>query len=244
MILDVDIGNSRIKWRLCGAADVAGTAALDQLSQLALALAPYDDIEQVRASCVAGAPAENAFSQWCQSEFAVLPRYARVLPRHCGVTVGYQQPEKLGVDRWLAILAAFQATRAASVVIDAGSALTVDYVDKAGAHRGGLILPGCRLMAQSLSCTSAIQLQDLQVPPNWRVGQDTLSCVENGVAAMLAGLVDQVIRYGEDSFGKDVSFLVCGGDADSVVCRDHRLTLRADLVLDGLPLALDSPHSV
>src|SRR6185503_15791565 len=67
-----------------------------------------------------------------------------------GVRCAYTEPSRLGVDRWVAVLAAYHAARGAACAIDAGTAVTFDAVDSAGMHLGGLIFPSARLLAAAL----------------------------------------------------------------------------------------------
>lgn len=238
MILDVDIGNSRLKWRL---GQATGAVALDELGALIAQISSLEcpALTRVRAACVAGSAVEQQFSRLCMDHWSVSVEYARVINGLGGVKVAYQQPAVLGVDRWLAMLAAYRAIGRACVVIDVGSALTVDFIDVAGNHIGGLIMPGAGMMAESLfQQTSAVKVAALTLPQKWQPGCDTVSCVENAVAAAFTGLVREIIEFGIDHCGPDVAFLICGGDAQAIACRDSRLRVQPYLVLDGLSVAL------
>lgn len=241
MIFDVDIGNTRIKWRLGDEVqDIirAGTVNLDDLENLSVQLSG-SSAARIRAACVAGPAIEQRFTQWCERQFGRVPEYARVRQGVGGIHVSYDSPADFGVDRWLAMLAAYQQIKGACVVLDAGSAVTADFIDDDGSHLGGLILPGARLMREALLAqTHGVKPGSLMLPQKWQPGRDTLSCVNNAVAAAFTGLVNEIMRYGEASCGKNLRVLVCGGDAEALACRDERLIIRAGLVLDGLPIAL------
>jgi type III pantothenate kinase len=91
-----------------------------------------------------------ALIQWSKHQFGIAPQFARSTFTAANVSSAYDVPERLGVDRWLAMLAAYNSLSEAVVVIDLGSAMTADGISKAGHHVGGYIAPGLRMMAQSL----------------------------------------------------------------------------------------------
>ena len=66
------------------------------------------------------------------------------------MTSGYRDPERLGVDRWLALIAARERSKQPTVIVDAGSACTIDLLDSEGRHLGGYILPGLTAMGEAL----------------------------------------------------------------------------------------------
>jgi type III pantothenate kinase len=241
VILDVDIGNSRLKWRLSNASPNTSAIALDELGALAEQLAGTA-VSRVRVSCVAGGHVRQTFRQWSLQHFAVDPEFAQVKQGVCGLTVAYKDASKLGVDRWLAMLAAYQHAQGACVVIDAGSALTADFIDASGTHEGGLILPGVRMMGTALfGQTHGVKVDALTVPQKWAPGRDTVACVENAVAATLKGLVNEVFEYANEHYGAHFSAMVCGGDAALVTCHHQAFITMPDLVLDGLSVAFEHP---
>ncbi len=241
MILEVDIGNTRLKWRLlnlAGQVSRRGAVGLNEFEEFEGQLADQP-VMTVRASCVAGVRAEEDLSLLCQRLWQTTPSFARVVDGIGGVAIGYSSPSRLGVDRWLAMIAGYHQLSSACVVIDAGSAVTADFISNDGQHLGGLILPGARLMRDALLAhTDAVKPGPLTLPQKWMPGCDTLSCVENGVVAALTGLVAEISDYAESQCGAGVRYMVCGGDANALACHDTRLTVCADLVLDGLAIAL------
>jgi type III pantothenate kinase len=248
MIFDADIGNSRLKWRLCDGtrqlhSGSVGLADLDSLKVPILKVPMDRPVTRVRAACVAGVAIEQRFAAWCERRFALTPEFARVQQKLGDVTVAYDSPTVFGVDRWLAMLAAYRKIKGACIVVDAGSALTADFIDNEGTHLGGLILPGIRLMRDALLAQTHGVKPDLSsVPQKWQPGRDTMSGVANGIAASFSGLAGEILRYGEKHLGNPVA-LVCGGDAEDIACRDDRFVIETGLVLDGLPIALGDQSS-
>lgn len=244
MILEVDIGNSRIKWRLRSQKTVIASSmnhrsddSMDSIFDLG-ALQPAS----VWVSTVVPRIGQK-FSQWSRHRLGIQPQYALVTGRRAGVTNGYRAPSQMGVDRWLAMLAAFQITRRACVVIDCGTACTVDVIDHDGRHRGGYIAPGLQMMSDSLSHATA-GLASLSIaylmPPV--PGRSTDTAVSAGLSAMIIGMIEYALA--DNSPGTDKpSVLLTGGDGQKFQqLLTKRLGVQVDfnasLVLEGLQYAL------
>lgn len=180
MILDIDIGNTRLKWRLLGRDTVAGRGYwAHDLAGLGEVIAQSGLVTRVRVANVAGIAMTEELQRWAGACFGVAVEFAAVQTGCAGVSCAYQQPDSLGVDRWLAVLAAWRQLRETCVVVDAGTALTVDVLaadgmeaglNKAGNiggetidratraqaarpganHLGGYIVPGLKMMSTAL----------------------------------------------------------------------------------------------
>lgn len=152
MKLLVDVGNSRVKWAFGGA---TGFVAVGEAPHGGGAwLAALRDVgrtpDEIRLANVAGAETGARLAAALNEHFGVVPLLALSAANGAGVRSGYTDPAQLGVDRWLAICAAFARYRAPVCVVDAGTATTVDVVTGEGQHEGGLILPGIALMQSAL----------------------------------------------------------------------------------------------
>ncbi|MBI3171771.1 MAG: type III pantothenate kinase, partial [Hydrocarboniphaga effusa] len=148
MILLLDIGNSRLKWAMADPLAVGARLQsahsephLGEPAKLFYTLA-LPQVEQVWVSQVMGPQHEQKLAEALQSHYGFAPQFARTQAEHRGLHCGYAEPERLGVDRWLAMLALWAQTRHAFCVVNAGTALTFDAVDEGGQHQGGLIAPG------------------------------------------------------------------------------------------------------
>jgi type III pantothenate kinase len=153
-----------------------------------------------------------------------------------GVRNGYAVPERLGADRWAALVAARALDSAPTVVVMAGTATTVDALDASGRFLGGYILPGLRLMPKSLyERTAGIRPDD----GVWsEFPQRTADAVTSGVLAATAGAVaGMVLSLHEAGGGVPVRTLVSGGNGPALLPRMRALKLvpdyRRDLVLEG-----------
>lgn len=249
MILELDLGNSRIKWRLLDDMGVKDQGAVTDLVELKAELGRKNRIEHCRICSVRRGEALNDLVAWIQDNFAVSPQIAKVSNR-CGVVSNrYQDPSRLGVDRWLAMLAAYQRTRGACIIIDGGTALTLDVLDSEGLHQGGYILPGIALMARSLEENTAIKLSTQGQVPSIALGHSTDQAVRNGILATVIALIEKLYKDQLEGAGRLDKLVLTGGDAAtlSAILAQSGLMLGAkeaaqaeivkDLVLDGLALA-------
>jgi type III pantothenate kinase len=147
----VDAGNSRVKWAVASGTGIVATGE-GRPGDAGLAGLPALDAapDEIRLANVAGAAAGTRLAAALAARFGRTPLEARSATTGAGVRNGYTDPAQLGVDRWLAICAAYARYRTAVCVVDAGTATTVDVVAADGSHQGGLILPGMALMESSL----------------------------------------------------------------------------------------------
>ncbi|MBI5918834.1 MAG: type III pantothenate kinase [Nitrosomonadales bacterium] len=156
-LLLIDAGNSRIKWcwpedRQRGALDTA------QAAVLAAQFAGCEPPERVLVSNVAGAAVAEQLSAAC-ALWRVEPEFIVAQAEQCGIRNTYERPSQLGSDRWAALIAARQLQSRACLVVNCGTATTVDALSGSGEFLGGLILPGIGLMQSSLLGGTA-QLKD------------------------------------------------------------------------------------
>lgn len=241
MILDLDIGNTRTKWAL-SESDASrcstGCFLTKDIGQV-MSVLPVRSVTRVRAASVVH-KASSTLQSWVQSELDRAVEFAVVEDGCGGLTCGYREPERLGVDRWLALLAA-NARRSGQenfVVIDAGSALTVDICLATGQHCGGYIAPGLHMMIEALGVqTSGVGLQEIS-QQSLAPGSNTAEAVNNACLAACVG----VIRNALEQLRVDHVFLT-GGDRHEIesllsVGMGQRLSLVPDLVLEGLHVAL------
>ena len=152
----------------------------------------------------------------------------------CGVRNGYEQPERLGSDRWAALIAAWRHVRGACLVVNCGTATTIDALSAQGEFLGGLILPGVSLMQHSLA-TNTAQL-DAEQGVLRDFPRNTADAIHSGILRATLGAVRH--QFGLlQARGGPVHCLLGGGAVD--VVRPH-LDLPAErmdnLVLQGLQI--------
>ena len=156
MILCIDSGNTRLKWGLREGEHWLSHDALPQADIGRLAELPARLAAPVRVMVanVAG-PAVAAAIAAALAPWQERLHFVRTAARAGGVSNGYRDPARLGVDRWCALIGARRQTSAACLVVGAGTATTIDTLDAAGHFCGGLILPGFDLMRAALAGNTA-----------------------------------------------------------------------------------------
>ena len=238
MILLLDIGNTRIKWaRLEGRRFEAGGAASHLDDEIGTVLdRAFDgpDPSHVLASNVAGPLIAEALNELCSRRYKLRPEYLIPAPEACGVRNGYADPARLGADRWAAIIGAYHRVCAPVCVIDAGTAITVDAVDKDGKHLGGLIAPGPQTMRRALAGATA-SLRDAGEGEFGLFCRETRSAIASGGWHTAAGFLERMHELVGKELGPDAHFLLTGGDAERLnELVPGRFTLAPNLVLQGL----------
>lgn len=229
MILQLDIGNTRLKWRLVDGTHTVDGGAIVRGDGLIL-----PSLEQVPAQVWVASVAGEEQEALLRREFTGLDVwFARTGERACGVRNSYAQPHRMGVDRWLAMVAAWNQAVDAVCVVDAGSALTIDFVSARGTHLGGYILPGLDSMERALlSDTDRVRFADAArdslVP-----GQSTEEAVYNGLLLSQTGAVALALDRLEHT---GTVYFSGGNGAVLQAALDRGGQFAPDLVLDGLAL--------
>ena len=245
MILELDCGNSFIKWRVLGAdalravgegvvdSNVALLESLDALQGLALRFC--------RLVSVRTAEETAALVSLLTETFGVSVACAAPAREMSGVRNGYEEFDRLGLDRWLAMLGGFHLASGACLVLDFGTAVTADFVDAEGVHLGGFIFPGMPLMRNQLRThTRKIRYGDLAAEralESLAPGRTTVEAVERGCSLMLRGFVLTQLELARSYWGADFSVFLTGGDAGLVSGIVPEARVVPDLVFVGLAMA-------
>jgi type III pantothenate kinase len=242
MILCIDAGNSRVKWGWAEADDGGGyhwtsiatvsliefAAASDHVNPFSIT---HEAPEHIVISNVAGEGAHQLLVNWT-SIFDATPTWLRAEGERCGVKNGYERPEVLGPDRWAALIAARTLHNGASLVVNAGTATTVDMLSAEGVFLGGIILPGVELMRFVLhEHTGRLPMQEGKYSDAPR---NTRDAIETGCRHAQAGAVERMYRVFRDIAPAPLC-IVAGGAGRTLV---DQLTMPRryveNLVLDGL----------
>jgi len=145
----------------------------------------------------------------------------------------------VGEDRLLNAAAAYDVLKQACVVVDAGTAITVDFVDGAGTFHGGAIAAGAQMQLDALAQRTA-QLPELEVSkPSEAIGHSTVEAMKCGVFYGLRGMVRELTERYAESVGHFPAVVATGGDAD-LLFREYELVDRVvpDLTLHGLAVTV------
>jgi type III pantothenate kinase len=236
MILEIDAGNTRIKWRtlLDGGVRSRGSLASEGIEKWLYSLGQQQLPDKIRLSCVASKIVVEKITQQVEQWGCPLIE-AKTSQVVAGVSCGYDDPSALGVDRWLAVVAAYQRFKQPCVVVDAGSAITVDLVDREGRHLGGYIVPGLKMMHQALfNGTSKVKVESMGSSFSLEPGRSTEQAVTQGSLVMVQSMVKSAVNRLREN-NKSVQVVVTGGDGrDLMAVLDNLACFDAELVLDGL----------
>jgi type III pantothenate kinase len=243
MILELDCGNTLIKWRLLdrGGRVRDGDMAPDLIELQRLLGAQERDIHGCRLVSVRSEAETQIIVDQLFRWLKRPPMVARAAEELMGVRNGYADYRRLGMDRWLALVAGYQLAAGPCVVIDLGTAVTSDFVDLNGKHLGGFIAPGSKLLrATLLEHTRLVRYED---KATWDLldpspGMNTAEAVECGCGLMLSGFVQEQLRVAHRLLGEDPAVILTGGDAASMTgLLAGRAQVVPDLVFRGLALA-------
>lgn len=229
-----DLGNTRIRWawheegRL---RDQGSALRRDAAWKAAWRPGP----NPVAVVSVADDEAERALETWLLEQGATQVRFPRSRRRSGGVTNAYKDVSQLGADRWAALVAAHARHAGPLTVIDAGSAVSVDVLDRNGRHLGGAILPGLRMMRLGLIRATARIGADAEADGD-DLGIDTAECVSVGVLSAVVGGVRRVLDRAERRLGAPPTHVLCGGDAPRLRRFLEPVVADPDLVLWGAAL--------
>jgi type III pantothenate kinase len=231
-----DAGNTRIKW---AAHDGRGYIALGAVetaraAELGVALPPDFHAKQAIASNVAGAEVRAHLERACAARGAQLTLIASQLEQS-GVTSGYRDPAQLGTDRWAALIAAHRVGPGHKLVVNVGTALTIDALTADGRFLGGVIVPGPALMRRSLDRgTAGLRLTEGRFA---EFPQGTPDAITTGAIQACAGAIERMrdAMAGVDCAPSQI-VLSGGAAADLATHLPIAATIRENLVLDGLLL--------
>lgn len=223
-VLLVDVGNTRLKWAVldqgqgqerlgpmasCEYADEDVALLLDrQWSALA-------GVGRVLLASVGGAAFTQALQRYLQQRWGFQAELLVSPATGWGVTNAYAEPQRLGIDRWLTLIAARRLAAGSVWVVDCGTAVTIDRLDAEGRHLGGLIMPGLAMMMQALAVGTA-QLPadgDVRSDEVARLATDTTAAVACGVLTTLVAAIDRIIHDTAPLSDVAVTAVITGGNA-------------------------------
>ncbi len=254
MILLLDVGNSFIKWAWLESSwlkrQQKGVPVLTDADeclhagenvQLALdeAWAELAKPEHVWLSNVAGDALQATLQDWIQQHWDCPVSVASTESRSGSVINAYSEPSQMGVDRWLGLLAANACGTGPRAIIDCGSAITVDALSAAGQHLGGLILPGLKMMRDSLysDAEGVAETEVTEAIPGMLFANNTRTAVEVGCHYSVVAFIERVIGDMNKEMGNGLTCLLTGGDSEEVV---PLLSVKVEqhdlLVLQGLAI--------
>lgn len=252
MKLLVDAGNTRIKWAWVDAGVPQGRGAIprrggnEDIDALSAVWRDRPAPCRLLVASVSGAEFRASLTTWSCRVWGIEPEFVSACAEGFGVTNAYPDPQRLGVDRWLALIAARRAVAGAVCVIDCGTALTIDAMTGEGEHLGGLILPGLGLMRRTLLENTAdikAAIEGASPQDMTLLAKDTHGGVMGGTLYAAVAAVDRVVRDLGGVIEGDLTCLLTGGDGAAIrplLCADFDFRHEPDLVLRGLAIVAEA----
>ena len=213
----VDLGNSR--WKMTHTDDLAFSQVvsgsykeMDDLGAVLRSVA--QPIDSIWLASVVDDRTTEAFSEILRHSLERSVRRVVSTDSMPDLISGYRKRDQLGIDRLMAMVAARAQTRAPFCVVDAGTAVTIDFVDAEGGHLGGFILPGQRMFRRCLLDNTSIP-RDEDVDEHAVLGRDTATAVALAGRYAVTGIVGQVLAGPRSLFpNEQTTTFVGGGDAE------------------------------
>jgi type III pantothenate kinase len=240
MDLLIDVGNTNIKWT-CHAQDRLEPSRRcphrgELPAELSRTWQKLPRPRAVRVANVAGPDMEASLRLWTGGSWGCEPHFVMSEARAFGVTNGYFQPDQLGVDRWLALLAVHTRIGRSALIIDCGTAVTLDAIAASGKHLGGLIVPGLKLMRQSLLTGTRIPPHEPEQDSPW-LAHSTGAGITAGPLQALLALIARLQQLLKSRTNAEPELVVTGGDAEEIIPHlESDCSHEPDLVLQGLAL--------
>jgi type III pantothenate kinase len=234
VILALDAGNSRVKWALHDGRRYVrdGWVSTGELSGLDTA---WRDMPPVAIAVIANVAGETVREQieLLLATRKIAAHFVSGVRRQCGVVSGYDDPAQLGPDRWAALIGARTHNSGDCLVVNVGTAMTVDALSSAGEFLGGIIVPGFDLMHDALASRTALlsaaKGQYSTFPRN------TQDAITSGAIQALCGAVERMRQAMLDAGKSEPTLVIGGGAAEKLVQALGRPVQKAErLVLDGL----------
>lgn len=250
-LVAVDVGNSSVKLAACCGDSIQDHAIRHSSARWEQAVLDWvenlfgDRAISWRLASVRRSAANQLSDAICDRTTSPLIHF--ITHRHVPMPVLVDHPDRLGIDRLLSAYAASQRFSVPAVVIDAGSAVTVDWINEAGSFCGGAILPGLGLQSRSLATeTEALPQLQWDQPRSVSVpAKNTGDAIRGGILVGVSAAIDElIVRYRQTAQvgPEQLQVVLTGGDAPTIsphLRHNHRVI--PNLVCRGL---LDLPRSI
>ena len=238
-ILELDSGNTRLKWRVLQNGQPLHRGVLLNTEDWEVSFQSiqreFGTIDQARAAVVSGSDRAEKLGTIIRSLFGIKLELIQIRPEWRGLQLIYDNPLTMGIDRWLAMLTAWdQKTDDVRIIASSGTALTLDIIAPNGKYLGGYIVPGQMLMKKSLLTHTAHLGISYDPIESIDPGHKTMDCINQGILAMSVALISaQAERY------DNVTVYLTGGDAPSLQPHIKANTAYLpEMVMDGMALAI------
>ncbi len=239
MNLLLDIGNTRSKYVIFQDQRLSSITYIEtQLITKQWFIANFSTFDQCLVANVSQKTLNQKLKSWC-GDVGVRCQIIKAEHNRFGVKCAYHEPHQYGVDRWLTLLAANNMFPAEPcVIVDSGTATTVDVLSAEGQHIGGWILPGIRLMLDSLTTNTENVVSNLSPITHLSLAQDTENAVNQACWSASVGLVNnavKLIKNNEVGSGRETNIIFTGGNGEQLSSLfTGKCTFVENLVFQGM----------
>lgn len=244
-MLLVDIGNTSLKaqwWQSGSLQSSTGINIRKRWDDLFSAYLAHVAVSECHYACVPGSLAEDEFHRCLDGKIALPYRHKMASQKiGAGVVSAYPEAQRLGVDRWLGLLGSVCVTNRDAIIVDAGSAITVDLLRGDGQHLGGAILPGFNTsIARFKEILSVADFNHVEISKIEMPGCSTESCIHINYGSGDIGYLDRLIDRWFGLLASNAVLIVSGGDANRVTKHpDLDYQIIPDLVFRGMRRQLE-----
>lgn len=233
-MLLIDIGNSRIKYTFVTR---QGFIVNKELAHSALTKDWMSDtwglVENIYIASVAHKKLVQLITDWATHK-GINSFVVKSEASYKGLVNAYDEPQKLGVDRWLAMLGGkIRYPHQNLLIIDTGTATTVDFVSSDGVHQGGWIFPGLNILVNSV-IDNTVNVSARMINPLLAFGHNTEECLNFSALSGTIGLIEKAIILATEKYKLD-QIIVLGGNAELIVKNTtYEMIIAKDLIFHGL----------
>ncbi len=241
MKLLIDFGNSRCKWARLDNQDLQKTNvqsykcedSIKRVDEI-IEKITFDLVREIHAVSVLGDVFEKEFFAKIKKLYGIETKFYISQPNNFGVTLAYADPLSYGPDRYAALVAAHHKMPGAKIIVDCGTATTLDVITTGGKHLGGLIIPGVELMCSALVEKAPGISMTKQINSTQLFNGNTADAVYSGSVMALSygvrGIVEEIVS----NINQDLTVFVTGGESKIIGLTDSGYVNCPNLVLEGL----------
>lgn len=234
-LLAIDSGNSYVKWGLHNGNQwiKQGKVFYDNVSSLEKEFIVLPKPTSIVISHVAREITRDKLNRLI-SIWPIKPQWITAQMFQCGVSNGYSDPNQLGGDRWAALIAAWKSQHHACLVINVGTAMTIDVLSDSGKFLGGIILPGAYLMLKSLQ--SGTQIINAESGNYEDFPMNTNDAIQSGVIQCLVGAIERMYNLLSIQLDHPVECCIISGGGATILKPFVVFPIKVidNLVLEGL----------
>lgn len=249
MHLLIDIGHSQIKWGLYHQKKKNSVCEVDRVTYSGLDLAGFfsahwSDLPQpdrVLVANVANTELVKILDTWVKKNWQIQTEKLVTNSYSHGVYNSYIDHTTLGVDRWMAMIAAWHKLRhhkSAICIIDCGTATTIDGLSVSGQHLGGIIFPGYTMMQNILTQNSIGIKTHKKIQPDYKFADNTESGISNGCTIATVSTIQNIFSFMQNKYDQATRCIITGGNAIPIM---PALTIpfeyEPELVLHGIAIS-------